>query len=334
VNQPRPPAGDLALLALAVAAVSTSAPLVRVAEAPALAIAFWRTLLALPVTGGALVAGRRRGIDPGLGQLTPTARRHSVAAGLFLAGHFATWIPSLSFTSVASSVALVSTTPIWAALLATHRGRPVSTAAWQGIAVALAGVVLLTGVDVTVTPRALGGDALALAGGVLAAFYLEAGAEVRRQASTAVYVTVCYAVAAVALVVVCVTGRQALGGYDAGTWLALAAITLGPQLLGHTMLNRVLRTTSPTLVSVAVLGEILGAAVLAWVCFGEVPPVAAVPAGMLLVAGVVVVVRAGGGATTTARPAAEDTAPAAGGLEGAARPPARRHDQRHRQQGV
>jgi drug/metabolite transporter (DMT)-like permease len=295
VTETRPPPIDLALLTLAVAAVSTSAPLVRVAEAPTLSIAFWRNGLALPVTVAAVIIGRRRG-EPGLRDLPPEARRRSLAAGLFLAGHFATWVPSLSFTSVASSVTLVSSTPIWAALLARHRGRPVARSTWQGIGLALGGVVLLTGVDLTVTPRALFGDALALAGGILAAFYLEAGAEVRRQASTAVYVTVCYSVAAAALLAVCLVGRQPLAGYDGETWLVLGALTLGPQLLGHTVLNRVLRTTSPTLVSVAILGEILGAAFLAWVFFGEVPPAAALPAGVLLLTGVVVVVRAGGSA--------------------------------------
>ncbi|MGH9210515.1 MAG: DMT family transporter [Acidimicrobiales bacterium] len=299
-DPPRPPPVDLVLLALAVVAVSTSAPLIRGAEAPTLAIAFWRTILALPVTGGVLLlrgagrAGRPR--QPGLGDLDALARRRSVAAGLFLAAHFATWVPSLSFTSVASSVALVSSTPIWSALLARHRGQPVTARTWRGIAVALGGVVLLTGVDLTVTPRALFGDALALAGGILAAFYLEAGAEVRRETSTAVYTTVCYSVAAAALLAVCLVARQPLGGYDGETWLLLGAITLGPQLLGHTVVNRVLRTTSPTLVSVAILGEIVFAALLAWAFFDEVPPAAAIPAAVLLAVGVVTVVRAGGSA--------------------------------------
>jgi drug/metabolite transporter (DMT)-like permease len=299
VSETRPPASDLVLLAVAVAAVSTAAPLVRAAEAPTLAVAFWRTILAVPVTGAILLERRRRHHrgqnerEVRLRDLTPAARRRAVVAGVFLAGHFATWVPSLSFTSVASSVALVSTTPIWAALLARHRGRLVPAATWRGIGLALGGVVLLTGVDMTVTLRAVFGDGLALTGGILAAFYLEAGADVRRHASTALYATVCYSVAAVVLLVVCVAGRQPISGYDGTTWLVLGAMTLGPQLLGHTVLNRVLRTTSPTMVSVAILGEILGSALLAWAFFNEVPPAAALPAGVLLVAGVVMVVRAG-----------------------------------------
>jgi drug/metabolite transporter (DMT)-like permease len=298
----RPPTRDLLLLAVAVAAVSTSAPLIRAAEAPTLAIAFWRTLLAVPVTG-LLVVTRDRGR---LRELGPADRRRSAMAGLYLAAHFGTWVPSLSFTSVASSVALVSTQPVWAALLARRRGEDVAPAVWRGIGLALAGVVVLTGVDLSIAPRALFGDLLALVGGVLAAFYVSAGADVRRHTTTAVYTTVCYSVAAAALLAVCLGGRQALGGYDGSTWLVLLAITVGPQLLGHTMVNLVLRTISATTASVAILFEILGSALLAWVFFDEVPPLSAIPAGLLIAGGVVlVVVGSSGPSRAVASPPAE-----------------------------
>lgn len=290
-----PPPRDLALLGLAVAAVSTAAPLVRIADAPTLAIAFWRNALALPVLALLVwlhARGARRGGAPVLDR---RERRLSIVAGLFLGAHFATWIPSLSFTSVASSVALVSTQPVWAALIARGRGEHVPAGAWWGIGSAVAGAVVLSGVDLSVDPRALFGDLLALIGGVLAAAYVTVGAEVRRTLPTSVYALVCYGVAAGALLVVCVVGRQPLVGsdYDATTWLALLAMVAGPQLLGHTVVNRVLGTTSPTLVSVAILFEIVGAALLAWVAFDEVPPVSAIPAAILIGAGVVLVVRSG-----------------------------------------
>jgi drug/metabolite transporter (DMT)-like permease len=291
----RPPPRDLALLGLAVAAVSTAAPLVRVADAPTLAIALWRNALALPVLA-LLVALRARG-PRGRGALAldRRERRLSVIAGLFLGAHFATWIPSLSFTSVASSVALVSTQPVWAALIARGRGEDVPAGAWWGIGSAVAGVIVLSGVDLSVEPRALFGDLLALIGGVLAAAYVTVGAEVRRTVSTTVYAFVCYGVAAGALLAVCLVGRQPLAGsgYDATTWLALIAMVAGPQLLGHTVVNRVLGTTSPTLVSVAILFEIVGSALLAWAAFDEVPPVSAIPAAILIGVGVVLVVRSG-----------------------------------------
>jgi drug/metabolite transporter (DMT)-like permease len=309
--------------------VSTAAPLIRVADAPTLAIAFWRNALALPVlavvvawpwggrspAGGSSAAGSPAGVSSAEGSsaggssaaggrvraTTPLGqreRRLSTVAGLFLAAHFATWVPSLSFTSVASSVALVATQPVWAAVIARGRGEHVPVGAWWGIGAGVAGVIMLSGVDVSVEPRALFGDLLALAGGVFAAAYVTVGAQVRRTLPTSVYSLVCYGVAAGALLVVCLAGRQPLAGgrYDAVTWLALVGLMAGPQLLGHTVMNRVLGTTSPTLVSVAILFEIVGAGLLAWAAFGEVPPATAAPAGVLIALGVVLVVRAGGGA--------------------------------------
>jgi drug/metabolite transporter (DMT)-like permease len=289
-----PPRRDLALLALAVVAVSTAAPLVRVADAPALAVAFWRNALALPVLGLLVALGAGRDRRPWA--LDRRERRLSVLAGLFLAAHFATWVPSLSFTSVASSVALVATQPVWAALIARGRGEHVPRGAWWGIGSAVAGAVMLSGVDLSVAPRALFGDLLALLGGMLAAAYVTVGAEVRRTVPTSVYALVCYAVAAGALLLVCLVAHQPLAGarYDAVTWLALLAMAAGPQLLGHTVVNRVLGTTSPTLVSVAILFEIVGSAVLAWIAFDEVPPASAIPAAVLIGLGVVLVVRASG----------------------------------------
>lgn len=278
---------------VAVAAVSTSAPLVRGAEAPSLAIAFWRNALAVPVLGaGVLARGPRR---RELRSLDRRTRRLTVVAGALLAAHFATWVPSLALTSVASSVALVATQPAWAALIARWRGRPVPRGAWWGIAVAMAGAVLLGGVDLSSSPRALSGDLLALLGGLLAAAYVTVGAEVRRTASTTAYALGCYATAAVVLGLVCAAGRQPLVGYDGRTWLLLAATVAGPQLLGHTVINRVVATVGPVTVSVAILFEIVGAAILAWAAFGELPPASAVPAALCIAGGVVLVVRAGAG---------------------------------------
>lgn len=285
----RPPGGDLLLIAVAVAAVSTSAPLIRFAAAPALAIALWRNLLATAVLAPvALVTVR-----PELAALDARQRRLAVAAGVLLAAHFATWVPSLSFTSIASSVALVATQPVWAALIARWRGASVPRAAWLGIGVAVAGAVLLTGVDVQISARALLGDLLALAGGAFAAAYVTVGAEVRASVSTTAYTTVCYGTAATVLLAVCLASGQQLTGYPAGTWWALVGLTAGAQLLGHSVFNRVLRTTSATVVSVAILFEIVGAAVLARIWFGESPPAVALPAAALIAVGVVVVVRSG-----------------------------------------
>jgi drug/metabolite transporter (DMT)-like permease len=285
----RPPAGDLVLIAVAVAAVSTSAPLIRETQAPALAIAFWRNAMAVAVLAP-LCAVRRRDEISRLGR-GPAGG--ALLAGALLSAHFATWVPSLSFTTVASSVALVATQPVWAALLARARGHEVPAQAWWGIALAVGGAVLLTGVDVALSGRALVGDLLALAGGMLAAAYVTVGAEVRQSVSTTLYTAICYSAAAAVLGLLCLAGGQALSGFDGRTWLCLLALTAGPQFLGHSVVNRVLRTTSATIVSVAILFEIVGSTLLAWLAFGETPPAGAYPAAVLIAGGIVLVVLAG-----------------------------------------
>ena len=295
-----PPAAELVLLGVAVLAVSTSAPLIRGAAAPTLAIAFWRNVLALPAVGGWVIAQRRE--RAGWSDRTADERRLSRVAGLLLAVHFATWVPSLSFTSVASSVALVATQPVWAALIAHRRGDHVGRGTWLGISLALAGALLLTGVDVSISGRALFGDLLALMGGMFAAAYVTVGADVRRTVSTGSYALACYATAAAALLVVCLVSRQPLWGYDAESWWAIGGLVIGAQLLGHTLVNRVLRSISPTIVSVAILFEILGATLIARLAFGETPPAAAWPAALLIAAGVVVVVRSDDDASDLVEP--------------------------------
>jgi len=285
----RPPARDLALMALAIGAVSTAAPLIREAQAPALAIAFWRNAFAVTVLVPVCAVRRQEEIA----RLPAGPARGALLAGLFLAAHFAAWVPSLSFTTVASSVALVATQPVWAALLARARGHAVPAQAWLGIGVAVGGAVLLTGVDVALSARALLGDLLALAGGALAAAYVTIGGEVRQSVSTTLYTSICYSTAALVLGLLCLGGRQSLAGFDGRTWLCLLALTAGPQFLGHSVVNRVLRTTSATIVSVAILFEIVGSSLIAWAAFGETPPAGAYPAAMLIAGGIALVVLAG-----------------------------------------
>jgi drug/metabolite transporter (DMT)-like permease len=279
---------DAVLLVVAVAAVSTSAPLVKEAAAPALAVAFWRNALA---SGGLVPLAGVRARRADHVARDRRAWTLTIVAGLLLAAHFATWISSLSYTTVAASVVLVSTQPIWCALLARARGEPVSRQAWAGIGLAFVGVAVATGVDLGGSGRALRGDGLALAGGALAAGYVSVGAVVRRTVSTTDYTAGCYSVAAVALLLAALVGDQHLSGFGVRTWLCLAAITVGPQLLGHSVFNRLLRTVGPTIVSVAVLGEIVGASLLAAWWFGQDPPAGLIPAAVCIGVGVVLVVR-------------------------------------------
>lgn len=285
------PRTDGLLLVVALAAVSTSGPLIAATAVPALAIAFWRNALAGVVLVPAVLLRRRaelRGLDR-------RERRLALLAGLLLALHFAVWIPSLRYTSVASATALVATQPVWAALLTRLRGRHVSAAVWTGTGVAVSGALLLSAADLQVSGRALVGDLMAVAGGAFAAGYMVTGSEVRRSVSTTTYTAVCYVTTAGLLLPVCLVARQSLSGYAASDWLRLLALTGGAQLLGHSLFNTVLRSVSPTVVSLSILFEIPGAALIAALFLGQTPSVLAVPAAALLVVGLGLVIRAGEG---------------------------------------
>lgn len=283
----RPLTRDLGIMLVALFAVSTSGPLIAATAAPAMAIAFWRNAMGggvlLPV---ALVRNRAelRGLDR-------RERRLALLAGVLLAVHFATWVPSIGYTTVASATALVATQPVWAALIGRARGERLGRVVWVGIVVALCGAVLLTGADVQVSGRALLGDGLAVVGGVFSAAYMVAGSEVRRSVSTTAYTAVCYSTTALLLLVVCLVGHQDLVGYAGRDWLKLVALTAGAQLLGHSLFNVVLRTTNPTVVSLAILFEIPGAAVIAGIFVkGQHVPLLAIPSAVLLVIGLALVI--------------------------------------------
>jgi drug/metabolite transporter (DMT)-like permease len=223
-------------LAVGVVAVSVSGPLIAYAAAPALAIAFWRTALALPLLVPA-AAWRRR---PELRALAGPARREGwlcALAGLALAGHLMAWVPSTKMTSVAASTALVTTQPVWVGLIAVALGRRLSGWTWVGIAAAVLGAVSVTGVDVTLSRTAVFGDLLALLGGVLAAVYTILGERVRATVSTTTYTTVCYGVCAAVVLAVCLAFRVPLTGYPPTAWAAIVGVTIGPQLLGHSLVN-------------------------------------------------------------------------------------------------
>lgn len=276
---------------MAVFFISTSAPIIAATPVPALAIAFWRTFLGALATGP--VAWWRRGSE--LRSLSVQQWRYSALGGVLLAAHFATWIPSLRFTSVASSTALVATQPVWAALIARLRGVRYPPAVWWGIAVALTGVVVLTGVDAALDPRALIGDALALLGAVFAAAYVTVGERARQEVSTLNYTLIAYAASALVLLPVCLVAGVQMAGYSAQDWLLLLALTVLAQLLGHSLINATLSSTSATVTSMGILFEMPLATIMAAVALSQFPPWAVLPALVLVTAGVAIVIRAGAG---------------------------------------
>jgi drug/metabolite transporter (DMT)-like permease len=287
------------LLLLGVVAVSFSAIFIREAHAPALSVALYRNAFsAAMVLPLALV--RRRQELRGL-----TARQWAVALGSggLLAVHFGVWIASLSYTTIAASVVLVTASPIivagisWA--LFRERLRALSLA---GILVGLAGAAIVSGGDLVVlSARAAAGDLLAFAGAVAAAGYFVAGRHLRQRLSLLSYVAIVYTTCALLLWPAAALSGSRLTGFPARTWGLFLLMALVPQMLGHTVFNYLLRDVAATVVAISVMGEPVGSSILAFAVYGEVPTWTTVAGGALILAGIYVAITGRGGPAGTAR---------------------------------
>jgi drug/metabolite transporter (DMT)-like permease len=210
-----------------------------------------------------------------------------IAAGVALAVHFATWIASLQYTSVAVSTLLVATTPIWTAMYdSAVFKRHLSPVGWGAFLVGAAGLVLVVGFNNTRPPiegHELLGDALAIAGAIAIGAYFILVREVRNAFGTRAIVTRTYAWAALVLLVASFAARQPPPAITDGTaWGGIIAMALVSQLLGHTALNASLRFFSPSAVAMSSLFEPITAAVLAFFLFGETLAPLALAGGVLV----------------------------------------------------
>ncbi len=284
----------LAVLAAGVLVVSTASILIRWLQSdgvPSLSIAAWRLAFAALILAPVVLARCRD-------ELARLAWREwglAVASGVFLAAHFATWILSLEYTSVASSVALVATNPIWIGIASWVLFRErLGTVMILAIALAIAGsaAIFLTDAADEAGASVLG-NALAAIGSLTVCGYLLIGRRLRRGMSLLAYVGVVYATAAVCLVLFAAAAGAPLGGFAPKSWWMLLALAIGPQLLGHSSFNWALKYLSATLVALAILGEPVGSTILAWLLLGEpVGPVKLVGMALLL-AGIFLAARAG-----------------------------------------
>jgi drug/metabolite transporter (DMT)-like permease len=273
-------------LGVAVAAVSTSAVLVRWSTAPAVVLAFYRVLLTTLLVAPFLLTRYR-------GEFAAFRRRDwavALATGAALAVHFAAYFESLAWTSVAASVTLVQSQPVFVAIGATLvLDEFVGPRRAAGILVALAGMAAMSAGDLLAGlavrgPRPLYGNAIAVLGAVMAAIYVLVGRSLRQRVALVPYVVVVYAACALTLLAVAVARGLPLSGYGRGEWLIFLALAVGPGLFGHTVVNWALEHVESAVVSVALLGEPVGATVLALVVLAEVPgPTTLVGASLVLV---------------------------------------------------
>ena len=272
----------LLLLALGVLAVSFSSILIRWAQAPALSIAFYRNAIAAAVLLPLALARHRDELR------ALTARQWAVAAaaGALLALHFAIWIPSLSYTTVAASTVLVTTQPVWVALIGRALGGSVSRRTLAGIGLSLAGAVAISGLDFTLSRRAAFGDVLALAGAVAAAGYFLVGRSVRTRLSLLTYVGIAYTTCALLLAAAMLAAGRPFTGFEPKVWALFALMALVPQILGHTVFNYLLAEVEAGVVAIAVTGEPVGSTLLALAFFSEAPRWTAFAGGALILAGI------------------------------------------------
>jgi drug/metabolite transporter (DMT)-like permease len=260
------------VLGIGLTAISFGAVLARLAQGEgvdSLAVASWRLgLAALLVTPIALLQARHE-----LARLSARQVAMALLAGLCLALHFATWISSLEYTSVASSTALVTTNPLWIGLASfvLFRERPGAMMA-GGIALSLAGSLAIFWSDSqggAGQAQSLLGNTLALIGSWCFSAYLLIGRRLRAGLGLPAYIWLAYGAAALFLVAASLAGGVELGEQSALAWAVLLAMALGPQLLGHTAYNWSLRHVSATFVAVVTLGEPVGSALMAFLVFGE-----------------------------------------------------------------
>lgn len=269
-------------LVAGVFAVSTGAIFARLADAPALVIAAYRVGIAvLVLTPVALwrVRDELMGLsrrDLGMGLLS----------GLFLAIHFAAWISSLDYTSIANSVVLVNTNPLWVAVLTPVFTRErVSKATRVSVILSVIGGGVIGAGDFALGPQALLGDGLALIGSICAAIYLLLGRNLRKKLSLLAYIQICYGCAAAVLWIIVLGAGLPIAGFGAGTVAAFWAMALIPQLIGHTAYNWSLRWFSASMVAVSLLGEPIGATIMGYLIFGEaVTPSKFIGGGLILTA--------------------------------------------------
>jgi drug/metabolite transporter (DMT)-like permease len=253
-------------LGCGIAAVSTGAIFARMADAPPLVIAAYRVGLAsLVLIPLALWKARDE-----LFSLSRQDLMLAIIAGFFLALHFATWISSLEFTSVANSVVLVNTNPLWVGLLTPLIAKDkIQRPVIISIVLSVIGGTLIGWGDFASGGQAIYGDLLALAGSLGAAAYLLLGRRLRRNLSLLAYITVCYGAAAICLWTAVIVLGLPITGYSTQTVMLFWAMALFTQLVGHTSFNWALKWLTAGAVAISLLGEPIGSTILAYFLFNE-----------------------------------------------------------------
>lgn len=283
----------IAAVAVAIFAVSGGAILVRLSDAPSAVAAFYRVLFTtLPLVP--IAAFRYRAA---FSRVSTRDLGFAIVSGIALAIHFAAWFESLEWTSVAASVTLVQSQPLFVAVGAyLFLAERLTRQMVAGILVAVVGMATMSVGDLLSGAALVGadplfGNLLAIVGAVMAGVYVLAGRSLRQRLALVPYVTIVYAVCTVVLLGISVGQGHALTGYPPREWAIFAALAIGPGLLGHTVLNWALGHLESSVVSVSLLGEPIGASALAVLVFAEFPTPSTIAGGAIVLIGIVLTAR-------------------------------------------
>jgi drug/metabolite transporter (DMT)-like permease len=252
---------------------------------PVVTLIFWRNL------GGALFT-----LPFALRDLISKDRYHrraialSALSGFVLALHFIGFFIAMRWTTVAAGTALVALQPIFAALFLRMLGGNIPSRAWLGMGVSFLGVLMISGVDLSISWLAFKGDVAAIISAALSAVYMLLGSKAQKEIGTHSYTSICYFVCAItALPMALVMGVEIIH-FEKNEWLILLGLIAGAQILGHSMFNAALKRVSPAIVSLIVFFEVPVAALLAIWWLDQRPPIALIPGIIVILTGCILVV--------------------------------------------
>ena len=276
------------ILFIGVLSVSFAAIFIRLADAPPLVIAACRLAIASIILIPIAATKARQSLNK--------LSRHDILlillSSVFVALHFGLWITSLSYTSIASSVVLVTAHPAFVTVISCFLwGERVNKLAIGGIVVAFAGVILVNYNGFIFGSQAILGDLMALIAGFAMGAYLIIGRQLRAQIDILSYLSILYTCSAVILLIATLSFGYNLFGYSNTTYLMMILLALVPQLIGHSTLNLAVRLIPVIFVSVAILGEPVGATILGYLILGEAPTANEIAGGLLILGGIFLVMR-------------------------------------------
>ena len=276
---------DLLRLGLGIIGISTSGPLIALSAMPVVVLVFWRNLggalFTLPFAVRALFSKDYK---------YRRAMALSALAGVVLALHFIGFFLAMRWTTVAAGTALVALQPIFAALFVKFLGEDVPSRAWLGMAIAFIGVIMISGVDLSISWLAFKGDVAALFSGALAAVYVLLGSRAQKEIGTHSYTSICYFFCAMTALPIALLAGYELFDFEMKEWFILLGLIGGAQILGHSMFNAVLKRVSPAIVSLIVFFEVPVSTLLAMWWLDQTPSIALIPGIIVILTGCILVV--------------------------------------------